>query len=172
MNNRNYQRVFKEEWGDAAASLGYVQLPHDFSRNVGKLGITCNEAMILVVIMGYRRGSYISAAQIAGHLGISVGTVRSGFRSLGEKRLLHRQFHTGEANRFTYGGLKMTVGSLAKIRETHTNNIDRGINDFYSQGEQNSYTNKELNKTKNKDSLSGYEKYQIMRQRLKKKTDA
>ena len=170
MNNRNYQNGFNKEWGDDVASGGYVQLPHDFLRNVGKLKISCNEALILAIVMGYKRGSYISAAQIADHLGISIGTVRNAFRSLDEKKLLHRQFHTGEANRFAYGGLRMAVNSLAKFRQASMQKIDRGIDDFYDQEGQDLYTNKELIKTKNKDYRSGYAKFQDIGKDLKKKT--
>lgn len=169
MNNRNYQNRFNKEWGDTVASGGYVQLPHDFLRSIGKLEISCNEAMILAIVIGYKRESYISAAQIADHLGISVGTVRNAFRSLSDKKLLHRHFHTGEANRFSYGGLRIAVNGLAKYRQTSMRKIDRGLDDFYDQDGQNLYTNKEPIKTKNKDYQSGYAKFQSLREDLKKK---
>jgi hypothetical protein len=172
MNNRNYQNGFNKEWGDDVASGGYVQLPHDFLRNIGKLEISCNEALILAIVMGYKRDSYISAAQIADHLGISIGPVRNAFRSLGEKKLLHRRFYTGEANRFSYGGLRMAVNALAKSRQASMQKLDRGMDDFYAQDGQNLYTNKELIKTKNKDYQSGYVKFQNRGKDLKKKTGA
>lgn len=172
MKSRNYRNAFNEEWGDDVASAGYVQLPHDFVRNIGNLELSTSEFCVLAVIMGYKRDSYISAAQIADHLGISVGTVRSAFRSLGKKRLLHRHFHTGEANRFSYNGLRVAVRGLAKSRQASAQKMDRGMDDFYVQGGQNLYTNKEPFITKNKDGRSGFEKYQSARRDLKKRTGA
>jgi predicted transcriptional regulator len=115
MNKREArEEKFKEIWGGAVASHGFLMVPNFLIRNLNLLGITRNEAMVLIYIMSRPEGWNISANQIALAYSISKNTVRTCFRTLRKKELLYRSYGNGEANTFKY--IK-TVRAIKKLAD-------------------------------------------------------
>ncbi|MFZ2835813.1 MAG: hypothetical protein WAZ21_00635 [Candidatus Saccharimonadales bacterium] len=156
---------FESTWSIEVAKGGFLQLPHDFYRNTRKLGLSTTDALIAIYIMGYETGSFIAASSVAKTYGVSIGTVRKSFRRLDELNLIHRHFQKGEANRFSYSGLKQRVKEYAKLRESTQQIMRIGVSRSASNPVPNQDTNKEPERTNNKD-LDGKEKYRLRREEL------
>lgn len=157
--------AFESTWNIEVARGGYLQLPHDFYRNTKSMGLTTTDAMIAIYIMGYETGSFIAASSIADTYGISIGTVRKSFRRLDELSLVHRHYQKGEANRFSYSGLKQSVKAYARLRESTKQDLHIGVSRSIPDLMSNQDTNKEPRRIHNKD-LAGKKKYRQRREEL------
>lgn len=156
---------FASSWNVEVAKGGYLQLPHDFYRNANRMGLTTTDTLIAIYIMGYETGSFIAASSVADAYGISIGTVRKSFRRLDELSLVHRHYQKGGANRFSYSGLKQRIKDYAKLRESSVRNLTIGVSITSPESRSNLDTNKEPERTKNKE-LSGLEKLKQKRDQL------
>lgn len=170
MNNKE-ESAFIKEWGEEVASGGFLQVPHDFLRNLGTLDVSGNEAVLLMLIMGYDKGSQITARKLAQDMGVDVKTVRNAFRKLHKQQhYLHRHYDdNGGANRFTYGGMKKMVRELAKSRQASTRKLHTGMGGISRKHKQVLHTNKEDNIKRYKEQRDGYIKFVEMGNNLKKR---
>lgn len=170
MKNNEEETQFSKEWGADAAANGFVQIPHDFVRNIGLLNISANEALILILVMGYEKGSFITAQSLADSIGINIKTVRTAFQHLDNQlKYMHRYFSIGGANRFTYGGLYPIIRELAKNRQASMQNMHKGLGNITLSHEQGLPTNKEENIKIYKEQGDGYKKFQEARDKLNKR---
>lgn len=169
MNYRDKPKNFTDDWGEAAVEAGFLQLPNDFIRNIGTLDLKPSTALVMIAVMSYGEHRQATARQIGKDLGLAIGTVRGAFRELQSKKVLHRDFQIGEANRFTWGGLKQAVRKYAKNRQTHIRERDRGVYEFDVSGGRNPYTNKESSNKKYKKEGYGYAQLQKAKDDLIKK---
>jgi hypothetical protein len=169
MNDRKYKTKFEEEWGSYVASGGYVQIPQDLIRNLGELGISGNEFAVIVFIMANKKGQMIPAGTIAGKLGISITTVRNGFRNLDKRKYIHRFFQNGDANKFSYHGLQTQVETLAKRRQGSMQKYSNGMGNIYQGDGRILHTNKEQLKTNNITGDEGFRRFKRTKEELKNK---
>lgn len=161
LTSRETESNFASTWNVEVERGGYLQLPHDFYRNASNLGLSTTDTMVAIYIMGYEMGSFIAASSVAEAFGISIGTVRKSFRKLDALNLVHRHFQKGDANRFSYKGLRQQVGEYAKLRESTVKNSPIGVSRKPSNHGRNQYTNKEPKRTNN--GADGLEKLRRMR---------
>lgn len=168
--NINRSSRFREEWSVEVEHGGYYQLPHDFIRNLRALDLSPIQTLIIIHLLGYGSRQQVPAKKIAKELNISEKSVRIAFQVLSKRRLMHRNFGShGEANTFTFGGLKRLVGELAKDRQRSTNNLHGGIGSEFPKHKQNLGTNKELNKKIYKEHGEGYASFKRMQAELRNK---
>lgn len=143
---------FEDVWGSEIKSGGFVQIPNDLIRNVGHLGLTGNQILLLLVIMSYGRGSLLSVRRISIHTGLHENTVRSDIRKLVERKLLYHKWGKGLPSVYNFDALINKIKAYPIIRDTLKENLDMGIDDIYASFSQDLYTNID---TKNKDIEGG-----------------
>lgn len=168
MNFDNPNSKFISDWSSEIESGGYLQLPHDFTRNIGKMNLSPIDALVIVDLLGYTKDRPIAVATICEDLGVSEKSVRNTLRKLSKRKLMHRLFGHGTASRYSFPGLKKLLIELANDRQTGVPNLHTGVRKKYRKPRQAVHTNKDV-KNKNLKEVHSYAQLMEDRDELIKK---
>lgn len=97
-------------WGDDpnVFSAGFLSVPVRFLTNYAAMGLTTNEAMLILELMTFKWDAdapYPTYGRIAKRMGVSEKMVRRYARNIERKGLLRRHFQNRAPNRFDLSSL-------------------------------------------------------------------
>lgn len=145
MNDRNKASKFISEWSVTIEKGGYYQLPNDFTHNIGLLGLTPIDALVIIDILSYGTGKRVAVVTICQDLNVSEKSVRNSFRKLSERKYMHRKYGVGMPSHYSFSGLKKLVDELAQNRQAGMHRLSKGLGKKYRSTTQGIHTNKETN---------------------------
>ena len=108
-------REVQTRWTPDLVADGWTPVSDFFLRNYHRIGITSNEAMLVVHLMTHKwdaHSPYPGFTSLAKRMGIGATQVRNHARSLEAKGCLHRVIRTGTTNRFVLTPLFMKLEAL------------------------------------------------------------
>ena len=111
------QRLVATRWTQQLAKLGWTPVADFFLDNYHRMTppLKYSEAMLVIHIMRHKwdaSAPYPAFKTLATRMGISPQAARILARSLQTKGYLHREFKTGETNRFHFGKLFAALETL------------------------------------------------------------
>lgn len=120
---------------------------------------------ILTYLLTFPPDNYHAISSISKAIGAHPKTVRASFLRMEKKRLIRRIYRTGEANIYDITGWVSKIQAYAISYQTPTQkSIVVPAQNSHTDSMQNLGTNKEQNKEKQ--TMSGYEKYKEAKKKL------
>ncbi len=159
------QLTFEERFGVTVRNFGFTQIPNIAVRHIRELGTKPIDFTILTYLLTFPPEDFHAISTISQAIGAHPKTVRTAFLRMEKKRLIRRIFRTGEANIYDITGWVSKIQAYAISTQTPTQKSDV-VPTQISQREtgQNLGTNKHQHKEKQ--TMSGYEKYKEAKKKL------
>lgn len=161
------QLSFEERFGITVRNFGFTQIPNIAVRHTKELGTKPIDFTILTYLLTFPPEDYHAISTISLAIGAHPKTVRSAFLRMEKKRLIRRIYRTGEANIYDISGWVSKIQAYAISSHTPTQKsavVPTQISHIDPMQELG--TNKQQNKEK--ETVSGYEKFKETRKRLRR----
>lgn len=161
------QLSFEERFGVTVRNFGFTQIPNIAVRHMKELGTKPIDFTILTYLLTFPPEDYHAVSTISLAIGAHPKTVRSAFLRMEKKRLICRIYRTGEANIYDITGWVSKIQAYAISNHTPTQKstvVPAQIS--HTDPLQKLGTNKQQNKEK--ETVSGYEKFKETRKRLRR----
>lgn len=161
------QLSFEERFGVTVRNFGFTQIPNIAVRHMKDIGTKPIDFTILTYLLTFPPEDYHAVSTISFAIGAHPKTVRSAFLRMEKKRLIRRIYRTGEANIYDITGWVSKIQAYAISDHTPTQKSTvvptqiSHIDPLQKLG-----TNKQQNKEK--ETVSGYEKFKETRKRLRR----
>lgn len=161
------QLSFEERFGITVRNFGFTQIPNIAVRHMKEIGTKPIDFTILTYLLTFPPEDYHAVSTISFAIGAHPKTVRSAFLRMEKKRLIRRIYRTGEANIYDITGWVSKIQAYAISDHTPTQKSTvvptqiSHIDPLQKLG-----TNKQQNKEK--ETVSGYEKFKETRKRLRR----
>jgi len=158
------QLTFEERFGVAVRNFGFTQIPNIAVRHIRELGTKPIDFTILTYLLSFPPEDYHAISTISKAIGAHPKTVRTAFLRMEKKRMIRRIFRTGEANIYDITGWVSKIQAYAISTQTPTQKSEvHPTLISHRESSQNLGTNKQQDKEK--ETVSGYEKFKATRKR-------
>jgi len=159
------QLTFEERFGVTVRNFGFTQIPNIAVRHIKELGTKPIDFTILTYLLSFPPEDYHAISTISKAIGAHPKTVRASFLRMEKKRLIRRIYRTGEANIYDITGWVSKIQAYAISSHTPTQKTDIApIQISHRESSQNLGTNKQQDKEK--ETVSGYEKFKEARKKM------
>lgn len=159
------QLAFEERFGVTVRNFGFTQIPNIAVRHIKELETKPIDFTILTYLLSFPPEDYHAISTISEAIGAHPKTVRTAFLRMEKKRLIRRIFRIGEANIYDITGWVSKIQAYAISTQTPTQKSDIvPIQISHRESSQNLGTNKQQDKEK--ETVSGYEKFKEARKKM------